>query len=234
MRPNAYSPGLPEPRDSRARNSWYPPTLADLAASERTAGLFRPPEEGDQGVRGFGYVPKWVWHSNLPLSSNARLVMSYYYMIGLVKPRNGKPIGIVRPKQITVARALGISVRSVYNANCELASLTIIRVAHERNSHRDGSFTSGPQIIIYLPIRQLTAEEADFERKRLQFALRAATAPPAPWMASRVKELHAALLSEWEGKEHSLRAFWNQIRKNALAEGIYLKFINILIPSPPE
>jgi hypothetical protein len=234
MRANAYSSALPEPQQNRARNCWYPPTLEELARCERTAGLFRPAEDGEQGVRGFGYVPRWVWNQRLPLSSNARLVMSYYFMVGLLKPRKSGPIGVVRPRQATVATAMGISVHSVYNANRELAALSLIRVAHERTSHPDGSFTSSPQIIVYLPIRQLTSEEADFERKRLQFALFAATAPPAPWMAPRVKELHAALLSQWQCQEHSLRAFWNQLRKNAIAEGIHLNFINRLVPSPPE
>jgi hypothetical protein len=66
----------------------------------------------------------------------------------------------------------------VYEANKELEALSIIRVAHSKPTiGPDGSFVRGPQIIVYLPIRQLSSEEADFERKRLQFALDAARTP---------------------------------------------------------
>ena len=235
MRPNVYTSCLPEPRERRSNGNWYPPDLQDLASCEQTRDLFRRLEDGEQGFRGFKQVPKWVWDRALPLSSKARLVMSYYFMVGLLERRNGKTVGMVKPRQEIVAQALGICVRSVYKANQELAALAIIRVAHsEPKINQDGTFTRGPQIIVYLPIRQLSSEEAEFERARFRFALEASRPSPAPWMAPRLKELHKALLDDWQGQEHCLRAFWNQLRRNAIADGIHLSFINRLVPSPPE
>ena len=235
MRPNVYTSTLPAPRDHRNSDKWYPPSLQDLTTCEQTRGLFRMMEDGESGFRGFKHIPRWVWDARLPLSSNARLVMSYYFMVGLLERRNGKVVGMVRPRQQVVATAVGISVRSVYKANQELARLSLIRVAHSKPVNTpEGGFVRGPQIIVYLPIRQLTSEEAEFERARLTFALNAARTSPAPWMASRVKELHQALLSEWEGKEHCLSAFWKQLRRSAIADGVHLNFINRLVPSPPE
>jgi CRP-like cAMP-binding protein len=235
MRPNVYTSTLPVPRDRGNSDKWYPPSLQDLTSCEQTRGLFRMLEDGEAGFRGFKHIPAWVWDAKLPLSTKARLVLSYYFMVGLLERRHGKVVGMVRPRQVVVAEAMGISVRSVYEANKELEALSIIRVAHSKPAiGPDGSFVRGPQIIVYLPIRQLSSEEADFERKRLQFAMNAARMAPAPWMAPRLKELHDALLSDWEGKEHCLRAFWNQLRRNAIADGIHLSFINRLVPSPPE
>lgn len=234
MRPNRYSPVFPGHVDPRRADEWFPPTSAEAKENQMLRRFFGKLVDDDKGFRKFKHIPGWLWSPKLPLTWKARLVMSYYFMCGLGSKdsRTRKPIGVVRPRQQTVAEALGISTRSVYAANCELARLSLIRVAHERIQRQDGSYTSGPQIIVYLPIRQLTADEATFERKRLQLALRDAAAPPAPWMTSRVKELHQALLSEWEDKEHCLGAFWNQIRRNAIADGIHLAVINSLIPSP--
>jgi hypothetical protein len=237
MKPNRYSPVYPGHEDPRRAEEWFPPTMKEAKENEMLRTFFGKLLQGDKGFRRFKHIPQWLWHASLPLSWKARLVMTYYFMCGLGSKdsRTGKTIGVVKPRQKTVADALGISVRSVYNANCELARLSLIRVAHERIEHQDGSFSSGPQIIVYLPIRQLTAEEADFERKRLEFALLAARSTShGGWMTPRVKELHKALLDEWEGKEHCLRAFWNQLRRNAIGEGIHLAVINSLIPSPPE
>jgi CRP-like cAMP-binding protein len=235
MRPNVYTSTLPAPSDRRNSDKWYPPNLQDLASCEQTRGLFRALEDGEAGYRGFKNVPRWVWDSRLPLTSNARLVLTYYFMVGMLEERRGKIVGMVRPRQAVVANAVGISVRSVYQANGELARLSLIRVAHSKPISTAGGFVRGPQMIIYLPIRQLSCEEAEFERQRLKLmAQTASSASSAAWMIARVKELHAALLSDWEGKEHYLSAFWKQVRRSAIADGIHLSVINRLIPSPPE
>ena len=125
----------------------------------------------------------------------------------------------------------------MYNANGELAAIGLIRVAHPKpRIGADGSYVRGPQKIVYLPIRTLTTEEADYERQRLLFAIHATRGGPAPpWMVPRLQELHGALLTDWLGKEHSLGAFWNELRRRAVGEGIFLRdVINRLVPSPPE
>ena len=238
MRPNVYTPLLPT-RGAAKSNLWYPGRWADMSRSPEMREMFSRLENDPKGFNAFKHVPRWLWDAKLPLSCNARLVMTYYFLIGLGSKdkRTGRIIGERHPRQRTVGDALGISVRSVYNANQELAACGLIRVAHSKvNVAPDGSYCRGPQIILYLPVRTLSSEEADFERKRLQFALAASGSHGAPpWQVPRFAELHEALLSAWTGKEHSLGAFWNELRRRAVADGLFLRdVINRLIPSPPE
>ena len=241
MRPNVYTPALPTRAAAQAnQNLWYPGRWDEISRHPEIGGLFARLEGDPQGFGGFKHIPHWLWDPKLPLSCLARMVMTYYFMVGLGSPdkRNrGKLLGVIKPKQPTVADALGISVRSVYNANRELADLSLIRVAHSKPAvGPDGNYNRGPQIIIYLPIRTLTTEEADYERQRLLFAIHASRSGTEPsWQVPRLQELHGALLSEWTGKEHSLGAFWNELRRRAVGEGIFLRdVINRLVPSPPE
>ncbi len=240
MRPNRYEPAFRRrPDQDRPRPLlWYPPRAEDRQGNEILSRFFGRLEDAGKG---FKHIPPWLWDPALQVSWHARLVMTYYFMCGLGSAdgrRGGRLIGVVRPHQATVATALGISIKTVYNANQELQAIGVIRVAHDRIERPDGSWASGPQIIIYLPIRQMTPEEATEERRRLQTMLAVArmTAGPAgpPWMVPRLTELHEQLLKAWTGKEHCLKAFWNTVRRAAVADGIHLRVINSLIPSPPE
>ena len=89
----------------------------------------------------------------------------------------------------------------------------------------------GPQRIVYLPIRTLTQEEAQAERDRFIVAQRALRDVAE---ANRASALHQELLTAWTGKEHALRAFWNEIRRQMASSGIMRQTINALIPRPPE
>lgn len=236
MRPNAYTPAVPAGSGKNPAN-WHWPKLHELLAESSTGDVFQDPGQSFK-VGGHKRIPMWVWDKRLPLSSTARLVLSYYFFCGLLDRRNGKIYGLVQPLQRTVAKALGLSLRSVYNANCELASprVALIRVAHSKPIIRpDGSFCRGPQKILYLPTRQLSDDEAKAEQERLRRALDGVRATAAPWMVSRLKELHEELLKAWTGAEHSLGAFWNEVRRRSLADGIHQSaVINQLLPIPPE
>jgi hypothetical protein len=236
MRPNLYNFVLPERHDPDRPHIWFPPTSQEIRQTDELRTLFARLAVSDDGFRKFKRIPDWLWSPKLPLTWKARLVMTYYFMIGLGSPgKTKKVIWMVNPRQATVAEACGISVHTVYNANRELARMGLIRVAHpEPTVLPDGTYQRGPAWIIYLPIRQLSEEEAKFERSRFAFALMASGGGPGGWMGPRVKELHHALLGDWEGKEHCLRAFWNELRRRAIADGVHRRYLDNLVPFPPE
>lgn len=223
-RPNAYQLGKHLPACAsrpkrRDLNLYSYPHPADLASHPQSGPLFDP-----DGPGGFQRIPRWMWHAKLPVSNNARLVMTYYAMHGLLER------GECHPRQSTVARALGISVRSVHRANREWAAIGIIRVAHPKPDVKpDGSLRRGPQIIVYLPLRTLSREEAALEAERLQRARHRLLADQQRWWAG-VEAIHARLLHEWAGGEHSLAAFHNRLRRELEQAGIPGGVIQVLVP----
>lgn len=240
MKPNRYALAFPGRRDDKRPDEWFPPTMKEAQENELLKQYFGRLLEGEKMFRqNFKRIPQWLWDPKLPVSWKARLVMSYYFMCGLgSKNKHKKIIGEVHPEQRKVSSMVGISVRSVYSANLELAAIGLIRVAHKRIKLKDGSLRNTSQIIVYLPIRQLSEEEANEERTRLKLMLdcaRMTSGEQKPgWMLPRVKELHEALLKAWTGQEHSMRVFWKRVRENAIAEGVHLSVIERLIPNPPN
>lgn len=228
--PNIYSLAMPQKRDPEKPERYFAPDLQDLAKDASVARWWDP---NATGWKGYKDVPRWLWDSRLPLTDTARLVMTFYIMCGLLDtdPRNGRVRGEVHPSQPRIAGALGISVRSVYNANRELAALGLVRVAHPKPTCEGGRYVRGPARIIYLPVRQLTHEEAHQERQRLLGAMKGIQDAQ---VAARASQLHDALLDAWTGHEHSLQAFWNEIRRQLLAAGIHRQLVHQLIPRPPD
>lgn len=204
---------------------FHAPTAAELAADRATGHLFDPtPAAGRTG--GFKDVPRWVWSAKLPLTDTARLVLTYYAMCGLLES------GEVHPRQATVARAVGVTPRSVYSANKELALIGLIRVAHPKlRKTAEGALVRGPARIIYLPMRVLSAEEASTEAKRLLDAQQRYRHDRF-WNA--VLRAHDALLGAWMGHDHTLTAFKREIRRRLLLEGIPQRVLDDLIPAPPD
>ncbi len=105
-------------------------------------------------IVGFKVVPWLVCDSRFPLSVIARAVFTYYCFCGLLDS------GVCQPKQSTVAQAVGISIRTLYKANLELATLGIIRVVHPMPQHRDGRLCGMPSRIIFLPMHSLSVTES--------------------------------------------------------------------------
>lgn len=122
----------------------------------------------------------------------------------------------------------------------EMPPVCLIRVAHPKPQVRTDScartrFQRGPAKILYLPVRQLTAEEARAERDRLQTAILWHTqGRTAGGMMALAQTVHRDLLSAWEGQEHALGTFWKECRKRMASAGVYRSLIEELIPSPPE
>lgn len=232
-RANRYSLLMPTGRDESRPDRWLPPSLRDLKEDAGTSALFDEGAYGFKSWKGFKDIPLWVWDHRLPLSDTARMVLTYYILCGLLdQDGHGHIRGEIHPKQETVAKALGLSRRSVYTANKALEALRIIRVAHPKPIvTAGGQYVRGPARILYLPVRQLTREEAKAERERYTTALRKIRDTRA---ASAAEDVHRALLEAWEGQEHCLRAFWNELSRRLHAAGIERATIAALVPSPPE
>lgn len=220
--PNRYTLGEIGQAPADARGRYHYPTADDLVADPRSGHLF---STSLFAGRGFKPVPKWVWDHRLPLTDTARLVLTYYIFCGLLDT------GEVHPKQAKVAALLGLSVRSIYNANRELADVGLIRVAHPKpRVDADGRLVRGPARIVYLPMRTLTHEEAQLETQRLLQA-RERAQQNSFW--TQISSVHAQLLSEWAGREHSMTAFWRELRRQLLLAGVPKRAIDPLIPRPP-
>ena len=207
------------PRRDAAEAVCYP-TVGDLCAHPRSGGLFRADARAD----GYKLVPKWVYDPRLTLSASARLVMTYYFMCGLLEN------GSCNPRQSTVAFAVGISVRAVRRANAELAAIGLIRVAHPKpDRYPDGRIERGAQIIVYLPTRTLSREEASGEARRLAAARKRLQAQYAAFWDGIVA-IHGSMLREWMGKEHTVSAFRRAVREKLASCGVPKGAINALFP----
>jgi hypothetical protein len=200
------------------------PTVSDLRAHPSSGHLFH----GETPAGGYKLVPKWIYDPRLPVSELARLVMTYYFMCGLQEKKE------CHPKQSTVGARVGLSVRSVRRANAELAAVGLIRVAHPKPvEHPDGRIERGPQIIIYLPGKTLSHEEAQEEFRRLLAAKNGLQAQYRAFWEG-IESVHAAILHEWTGKEHRIAAFHRTVREELARRGVPREAIDALIPSQPS
>ena len=221
---NRYSFGAITQSAEETNEKYHSPTAAELAAHPDTGKFWNAAP--NFGTAGFKAVPRWAWDSRLPLSDTARAVFTYYCFCGLLDR------GECHPRQSTVAAALGISIRTVYKANLDLAALGIIRVAHPRPQRRsDGSLCRGPARIVLLPMRALSADEAAAERARL---LEAQQRRHGDSFWAQAQTLHNQLLDAWTGQDHNLNAFWKEIRRRCLLAAIPRKVVDELIPRAPD
>ena len=230
-KPNVYGYQMPETRVDNKPDDYYPPTLADLLEDPATSPFFDAQARGFKSWDSFKDVPQWLWDSRLPLSHIERLVMTYYFMAGLgSKDDAGKMIGEVHPKQETIQEALGISRRTIYKANKRLAAIGLIRVFHPEPRMTPDGLRRGPAGILYLPIRTLTTEEATSERTRYAKCLARLRTQREE---QRAAQCHRELLDAWTGKEHSMAAFWNELRRRLRDADIGRADIDLLVPRSP-
>lgn len=240
---NLYGMNMPDTPKPDDPAGYYPPGLKDLLEDDRTSRFFSETARGFRSFEGFKNVPRWLWDPRLKnshgasLSVNARLVMTYYFLLGLGSKHrdSGQLVGEVHPNQGTVAAACGISKSSVYRANKELVGLSLIRVAHDKPTiGADGQYRRGPAKILYLPVRTFTKEEADNERERLAAALFAKARHESDARVSLIQNLHRELLDAWTGSERTLGVFWRDFRRRLKDNGIQSELIRDLVPKPPE
>jgi hypothetical protein len=133
-------------------------TIEQLTAGPSTAGRVA-------GLDKYGFKPGscWIWDARIQdpesgksLNTTTRLVMAAYEQMGILdestKPDGSvKEAGVLQVAQDTVARFLGINVKSVYRANLVWAKLGVLRFAKkEIKEVSPGKWVTQPQKVIYL------------------------------------------------------------------------------------
>jgi hypothetical protein len=213
---------------------YHAPSLDQLLEDADTSAWWDPTATW---TTGFKDVPLWIWDKRLmdpdnperPLGDIPRLVASYYVAKGLMDK------GEVDPMQDKVARDCGISPKSVYLANQKLAKLgggTVFRVVPRGGKRRaDGSYEAAKStMILYLPLRQITHEDA--ERERARFAAALAAQDLHGWDVIAYKAFEK-LLSSWEGTERQFKTFYKQLQQELLAAGLPAGVVVRLAPDQP-
>jgi len=216
-----------------------------------------------RGVNNFKSVDGWIWHPllldvdkcecqagqmglplavstncskckgtgmivyNHPLADYARVLLTFLILKGL------RQYGSVEITQETIAEALGMDVNTVAKYEDKLEALMIIRcVAGAVTRDAAGAVVDRkPHKIIWLPDRLLDEDIAQREWQRFQ-ALRSKLADTQGFRLA--ESLHVALLKAWRGKEHSLGAFWNELRRQFAAVGLSKGVSDALLPNYRE
>jgi hypothetical protein len=206
-------------------------------------------DENFQG-EGFKQISSWIWDRRIldpdtgdSLGSTERLVLSAYEEFGLLEEfrENGKvtkQCGILFIHQPKVAAYCGISVRKLYDAHQKWAKLGVLRIAHDRREpgSKDGKpdrWTSGSQIVLYVPFRQLTEGEAQRETVRLAARLQEIIAREGlqrQAQLDRIRTIHQELLRAWSGTERKLASFWRALDTALSQSGIDDGIIKLIIP----
>jgi hypothetical protein len=224
------------------RKDFHGPTIEQLAGDPRLKEWF----DLEFGYEGFKGTSCYIWDPELrdpddesaPLGVIERLVMTAYEHFGLMEEfkdargRTTKAAGILKIKQPKIAEYLGISTKSVYNANQKWAKLGILRIAHDREEI-EGGWNSAPQIVLYLPTRTLTEAEAQIEEVRMRSAVAELVKREAAQKRAQLEkalQVHLELLSAWRGREHCMRAFWKEVGRRLKAAGIDADLITRTIP----
>ena len=244
--------------------NFYYGSPKEILANESLAGQFDESlllnEDGSANFSGTADIPKWLWHPSLGISDNARLVLNYYIMCGLLSdkaPKTGRLKGYVRPHQKTVARRVGISTKTVRRADRELESVGLIRKKGEVITLADGNTRRWVSTILFLPIRTMTDEEIAAERRRrvdarralhetrkqLRRRLRLVQLEEADQLhleqkrfnlalqACKAARIHRRVTESYEGQTARISALWTASRTKLLEAGIDQRLISALIPS---
>lgn len=257
MGPNRYTFAIPDGKKPQrmthiAPGQYVPPDPDELMAIAGVGEFFKPearqkdPCRGKRndiytvpldkegrtfpGANGSKAVPMWFLDVNSPLSWTARLVLVGYCLKGLLDPENK---GLLKDfSQGRTAKMLGLSRFQVYKANRELNKFQIIRTFSKKVCNGpNGAMRQTPQSILYLPIRQFTEDESAEVLK--QYRARMAAARCNAWGVpdeERLTKLLQALITEWQGKEHSISAFWNELRRQANQRGMNKQLLNTALP----
>lgn len=149
-------------------DSFFYADVEQIMEDPRFADLFSIELAEELHLNGFKKIPEWVWHPVLGISSTARLVLTYYICCGILDA------GWVQVHQPKVCKALGMCVKTLYNAERELEKVGLIRVVGQRRGKKpehkpwldlDPEWRTINKIL-FLPIRSMTDEEIRAERLR--------------------------------------------------------------------
>lgn len=250
--PQSLKPAM-EKKDSKTKD-------AEMLARAFGAEWFDPERAG---VNGFKPVPAWIWHPSLPdaekcecqagqmglpiaasqkcskcdgrsfrITGNSmpdygRVLLTFLLLKGL------EQYGSVEITQDEIAQALGMDVNTVAKYEDKLEALMIIRcIAGAVTRDQSGAVVDRkPHKIVWLPDRLLDEDIAQREYSRFQ-ALRDRVGDREAY--KRAEALHVALLKAWRGREHTLKAFWNELRRQFVAQGLDRTIADILLPAYRE
>lgn len=167
------------------------------------------------------------------LSDYARVLATYYLLKGIEEEfaeirggdknetilRKRKPAGMLQIPQWKIALDNDMDEDTVRKYNRKLEALLIIKVApgDKYRDDRGEIVSSDPDKIIWMPGRLLTQEICLMERERFLKAKEQARDRNA---ANEADHIHLGLLMAWENKEHTLKAFWNELLRRFAAAGI--------------
>lgn len=175
-----------------------------------------------------GISVKALYHANLELSGKVRR--------WAVFAAKGRQVGwwTSASKALVAAQKLNArDGRGKYGVR-QLPGVNVIRVAHpkaKKDPTMPRGWKRGVQIILYVPSLEITREEAIIETERMLAARKAIQ--DHGWRDVATK-LHGEVLRAYTGHEHTLQAFYNELRRRYLAAGMAQQHIRALIPSPPD
>ncbi|PSH05159.1 MAG: hypothetical protein CXZ00_03105 [Acidobacteria bacterium] len=225
------------------------PSPAQLAAQPKVGAWW----DAESDRKGYKAVSCWIWDRRImdpddpssPLGTIERLVMSAYEQFGLMEEfrdaktrRVSKPKGFLQIRQQKIADFLQISIKSVWSANRKWEALGVLRIVHEHDQTATG-WVSGPQRVVYLPMRLLTEQEAKQEKARMETRVREIVAREGAQRLAQLmeaKRLHSELLEAWTGREHCMTAFYRELGRRFDGARIFPDLITKLIPPtrPPD
>lgn len=141
--------------------------------------------------------------------------------------------------QEDIGRALGLDVSTVRRYFRAFRWLNLVRTVPGKVTwNTDGSVKDRePHKILWLPSRTLDEDIARAEKDRLTALLK--------WNRRFLKdrelealesavELAQHVLGEWEGQEHRLESFWNEMRRRLAARDDHARLVNVLFPLQRE
>lgn len=192
---------------------------------------FREPSklERDRGLQ----------HGSLP--DYARLLASWYLMLGIEEEipelrtpggdvkRKRSPAGMLQIRQSDKAAALGMDEDTVRKMDWKLEKLLIVKIVPGEKEYYAGTRkvkSSEPDKTLWMPTRLLDREICVAERERFMRAKEKVNEV----QGAHPDRLHLELLREWEGKPHSLGAFWNELRRRYAHHGVPKDIRDALLP----
>lgn len=235
--PNSYSlrmsPNLkPDftPQDKRTKT-------AELLAAVFGSQLFN----ASARVNGYKRVEAWLWDEMLPLDDYGRVILTYYVLKGIRDEfRKGgrvtKPAGILEISQERVAAELSMDVETVHKYEQQAQDLMILRIVPgEIIYNGDGTVkTKTTRKVLWLTDRLLDHEICVKEMERWQQVRQRIEDQRNHWELARASEIHQQLLKAYDGQEHSLKAFYNELRRRLTAAQLPKDLRDVLIPRPPD
>jgi transcriptional regulator with XRE-family HTH domain len=142
---------------------------------------------------------------------------------------------VITQKQL--ADLMGCDVNTVAKYEHTLESLMIIRTVYGEVHRNDkGQVTErDPHKIIWVLDKLMDQETAEREANRFARACRSAQEAGGDGLAvDRAAHVFGELLRAWQGKEHCLQAFYNEMRRRLISAGISRELQGSLFPLARE